>query len=57
MGEFHRFLSQHHKQVLETHCDNVFFRLMKATETHTFYSPDGERLTSFSISPADCPSW
>ena len=57
MGEFHRFLSQHHKQVLETHCDIVFFRLMKATETHTFYSPDGERLTSFSISPADCPSW
>jgi hypothetical protein len=29
-------------------------RRLKATKTHTFYSSEGERLLSFSITPADC---
>jgi len=41
------------------HCskrDDFVLGTLKAVETHTFYSPEGKRLTSFSISPADCPS-
>ena len=30
---------------------NFILGTVKATETHTYYSVDGERLTSFSISP------
>ena len=32
-------------------------RSLKATETHTFYSAAGDRLTSFPIAPADCQQW
>ena len=37
--------------------DNWLLRRLKATETFTYYSPDGERLTGFSIAPADCSQW
>ena len=53
-------MSEHQKDVLKAHCsddDDFVLRSVKATETHTFYNLEGERLTSFSISPADCPRW
>jgi len=59
MGAFNSFVSQRQKEVLEGHCSDAgwFLRSAKATETHTYYSFEGERLTSFSIGPADCPQW
>jgi hypothetical protein len=57
---FYNFLSEYQTTVLKGHCsdDNDFvLRFAKATETHTFYNPDGERLTSYSISPGDCGQW
>jgi hypothetical protein len=32
-------------------------RSLKTTETYTYYSLEGERLASFSITPADCKQW
>ena len=60
VGAFHSFVSEHQKDVLKAHCsddDDFVLRSVKATETRTFYNLEGERLTSFSISPADCPRW
>jgi hypothetical protein len=57
-GAFYRWESEYQKDLLDGHCSNdehFVFRIVKATETHTFYSSGGERLTSFSIGPADCP--
>jgi hypothetical protein len=57
-GAFYRWESEYQKTVLDSHCsddEDFVLRLVKATETHTFYSSVGERLTSFSISPGDCP--
>ena len=47
------------KIMRDTYCadGSWLLRSLKATETHTYYSPEGERLTSFSIAPADCPQW
>jgi len=50
-------LSGYQKTVLNSHCsdgDDFVLRSAKATETHTFYTSQGERLTSFSVSLADC---
>ena len=59
VGAFNRFVSQRQNERLQGHCsDNGWFlRSVKATETHTYYSLEGERLTSFSVGPADCPKW
>ena len=35
--------------------EDFVLRIVKATETHTFYNSKGEWMTSFTISPADCP--
>ena len=47
------------KDALASYCseNGRFLRGMKAIETQIFYGLDGERLTSFSIGPADCPKW
>ena len=37
--------------------DCWLLRSLKATETHAYYGLGGERLKSFSITPADCPQW
>jgi hypothetical protein len=60
MDFFHRWLAQYQKESLEEYCSSDssrFFRRTKTTRTFTFYSLGGERLTSFSISPADCAEW
>ena len=56
---FHRTMAQLQKDALERYCSNEqrFLRDAKATQTYTYYSVEGERLTSFSIGPADCPQW
>jgi hypothetical protein len=58
-ADFYRATREHQKIALDSHCsdnEDFIFKIMKATETHTFYSSGGQRLTSFSIGPADCPS-
>jgi hypothetical protein len=57
-GAFYQWMTRYQKTVLDGHCsddEDFVLKIMKATETHTFYSPGGERLTSFSIDQADCP--
>jgi hypothetical protein len=54
---FYSWLSEYQKTVLTSHCsndDDFVLRYAKATETHTFYSSEGVRLTSFSIAPGNC---
>ena len=55
MEEFDRYLSKYQKLWLEEYCSSQFERIIKATETHTFYSSEGAWLTSFSIGPGACP--
>ena len=59
MEPFHRLVSGQQKDFYEGRCseDNSFLISIKAMETHTFYSSEGERLTSYSIDRADCPKW
>ena len=59
LGEFYRGVARHQKDAVKGYCSGGgwLLRDAKATLTHIFYSFEGERLTSFSISPADCPSW
>ena len=60
MGLLHRVVSRWQKHNLEGHCaerTGWYLRGLNATQTHTFYGPEGEWLTSFSIGPADCPKW
>lgn len=45
------------KDVLHRSHHNLFMNSVKAMETHTYYSSEGERLTSFSIDRSDCPKW
>jgi hypothetical protein len=56
MADFYRWVSQRQQSSLKDHCSDPGddLKLFKAMETHTFFSVEGERLTSFSISPADC---
>jgi hypothetical protein len=55
--DFYRANSVMQKQLLGVYCSGKYWkeRDLKVTETHTLYSSEGERLTSFSIGPADCP--
>ena len=58
MGAFHRIVAEMQRDDLEEHCSDPRARLLRildATERHTFYSPEGAWLSSFSIGPADCP--
>jgi hypothetical protein len=41
---------------LEQRCSNSLMVAMKASETHTFFNREGERLISFSIDRSDCPA-
>ena len=54
-------MSEHQKDVLKAHCsddDDFVLRSVKGNgDSQIFYNLEGERLTSFSISPADCPRW
>jgi hypothetical protein len=45
------------KQLLGDYCSRKYWdeRGLNVTETHTVYSSEGERLMSFSITPANCP--
>jgi len=54
---FYRATSLHQKQVLEDYCsgDKDFVRdIARAIISQTYYGSNGERLTGFSIGPADC---
>jgi hypothetical protein len=57
--DFYSLVPKLQKLALESYCahDNPFLRNLKATRASLYYSVEGERLTSFSISPADCPQW
>jgi hypothetical protein len=60
--DFGEFVNERQKDALEMYCadeeeDDGYLRSLKAIWTQTFYSVAGERLTSFSISPADCQQW
>ena len=59
MAAFRSAVDQIQKDALTRHCSDSSWTLrsMKATETEIFYSVNGERLTSFSIGPADCAKW
>jgi hypothetical protein len=59
IAAFHGAVARIQKDALARYCSDSswFLRSMKATETQTFYGVEGERLTGFSISPADCPQW
>ena len=54
---FYRANSVMQKQLLGDYCSQKWWaeRDFRVTETHTVYSSNGERLTGFSIGPADCP--
>jgi hypothetical protein len=57
-GAFSQWLAAYQNTVLNGHCsddEDFVLRIVKATETHTFYNSKGEWMTSFTISPADCP--
>jgi hypothetical protein len=54
LSEFYRANSQQQKGLYEARCSKSLLSVLKAQETHTFYSSSGERLTSFSIDSADC---
>jgi len=56
---FNGVINEEQKTALEAYCsdDVSILKNAKMTETHTYYSLQGERLTSFAIGPADCPKW
>jgi hypothetical protein len=56
-GFYYRASSVMQKQLVGDYCSRKWWaqRDFKVTETHIVYSSKGERLISFSISPADCP--
>jgi hypothetical protein len=56
---FNGFMKRQQKYYLDGYCsgEGQWLRDIKATTSHTYYSSEGERLTSFSIGPADCPQW
>jgi hypothetical protein len=60
MQNMEKLVDGEQKDDLEFYCagekgDGSYLRSLKATLTRTYYSSEGTRLTSFSISPADCP--
>ncbi len=56
---FNRSFTGVQKSMRDAYCadGSWLLRSLKVTETFTYYSPEGERLTSFSITPADCQQW
>ena len=56
-GLYYRVNSLMQKQLVGDYCSRKWWaeRDFKVTESHTVYSSKGERLTSFSIGPANCP--
>jgi hypothetical protein len=57
---FNRMIKEQQKYYLEGYCSGqemLAFREAKATLSHTLYSSEGERLTSFSVGPGDCQQW
>jgi len=53
--EFKNSMGEFRKPFIKGYCANAIQKAAKGTETHTFYNPQGEWLTSFSIGPDDCP--
>ena len=56
-GAFFRSVGVHQKAVLDDYCsedNSSLWKHLKATMTQTYYSSEGEWLTSFSIGPGDC---
>jgi len=51
-----RFSAQDQTQSRELYCSGELTRI-RASETHIYYGSEGERLGSFSLTPADCPGW
>ena len=54
LGAFYRGINLQQKEVLEAYCSSED-GLRNLRVTQIYYSLEGERLTSFLISPADCP--
>jgi hypothetical protein len=59
MDRFSRSFSGIQKNMRDAYCadGSWLLRSLKATETFTYYNPEGQRLTGFSIAPADCSQW
>ena len=60
VDKFHRGVNQTQKDVHQGYCfddDYQVFRIIKSTQTYIYYNVEGDRLTSFSIGPADCSRW
>ena len=59
MAAFYRRAAKQEKELFENCCSdsNEFFVDVRASETYTYYSVEGERLTSFSIDRSDCQKW
>jgi hypothetical protein len=60
MNAFYAAVADIQKDALQEYCsaDGGFLRAkLGATETQIFYNSEGERLTGFSIGPADCAQW
>jgi len=55
MDSFNRGAAIEQRAKLDMYCSNNFLKIIKPLLTETIYSSEGERLTSFSIGPADCP--
>jgi hypothetical protein len=56
---FSRLLAVLQQTSINVECNDQSGSLkrLSATQTFIFYSVDGQRLTSFSTTPADCPGW
>jgi hypothetical protein len=54
---FSNTLAIFRKQMVQLECDDQSANLkrLNATQSYVFYAMDGQRLTSFSMTPADCP--
>jgi hypothetical protein len=59
MDFFYRSVGGLQKIQRDAYCadGSWLLRSLKATETHIYYSLEGARLASFSLTPVDCPQW
>jgi hypothetical protein len=57
MDAFNRGVALEQRTKLDFYCSNPFLKVIKPLLTETIYSIEGERLTSFSFRPTDCPQW
>ena len=55
MDAFNRGAAREQKTKIDFYCSTPFLKVVRPLLTETIYSFEGERLTSFSIGPADCP--